>query len=1204
MAEALGLTASIITVLQLTQSVLSVCYDYGAALKGSSWELTKVKDELEGFRTIVQHVEPLMRAADLSDPSIPNGRLPTLKALCEPEGVLQSCRADLKSLEDKLKGSKWTDELGPRRKALLQSLKWPFQERDTRKFLERIARYKDILTAALEMDHTRLTLAIHTLGLRTNEDVHSIKDVVEETRDKANLERLQRGREEERARLEEKEMKLNQKKRLIENWLSPPDLSIALDPSINHRRAQKIHHEGTGSWFLDSDHFARWEQQRILTWLYGIPGCGKTVLSSTIIEAIRQKYLLTDDTAVLYFYFDFNESQKQKPEFMVRSLILQLLDQSFKAFDKVKSLYVLCSEGRSPPELTALCETLVEVIQELDETFIVLDALDECGEREELFEVVSHIRQIEPQKTHMLLASRRLPDIEEALRPLLSEIDTVRVGGDAVNSDILTYISQRLRDDQKLKRWKDESNVQEEIRRRLMEKADGMFRWTVCQLEALQNCTRPPAVRKALNNLPKSLDETYSRILCGIPEEYADEAFTMLRWLSYSIEPLSVYELAEAVLIDIHGDPRVDRNAQFPVSTEVLSILSVLVTHEGGGRPVRFAHFSVKEYLLSDRILSQDAKHFSIQRAEYVAEATCAYLLHVFEDDSDAKLIGVGGHDGKYPLFRYARAWWVEQLVALDKNPVLCELVIQILLKVQEFDVRRDMSKYSETRTIRYNALDHFTNQGSRGRGTKREKNPYYMNHPLGFAAWLGSPDLVRILLKEGHDINYQRDIGGRPLSEVLKGHTDEHSQRPLLTEGSQIDATSEPKSDMFQGSSALHIAVSRSNVLVTRLLLEHGAVVNAEGGDGTALQLACRDRSIETVALLLEYNADISFQNANHGPPIIAALYGHGHYHLNAKHDVEPLIKLLLEHGTDANSASREQGTALQAALRNKHLTTVDLLLQWGADVNPVPTVRETALIEAMKHTNLVYVQKLLEHGADVNAMGFRTHTALVLACEGKDVSMVELLLHWGADVNLASPSGTPLQVACLKGNYSIVKLLLNRGVDVNMVNGYYGTALQAAVVSRQSHERLRITELLLEAGAEIDLQTDPYNTALQAVASPPTTMDPHSKGHEDYLLLDLLVSKGANIDLKRGPYGTALRAAACQSWIKAVQLLLQAGARVSAQDLESIKGDAILDAKFCVYTSEASREISAECLALLEKAYLVQTGSEASPINDGLTP
>ena len=44
------------------------------------------------------------------------------------------------------------------------------------------------------------------------------------------------------------------------------------------------------------------------------------------------------------------------------------------------------------------------------------------------------------------------------------------------------------------------------------------FRWVVCQVDRLRRAL-PPSIRKVLNDLPKTLDETYSRTLLGIDEE-------------------------------------------------------------------------------------------------------------------------------------------------------------------------------------------------------------------------------------------------------------------------------------------------------------------------------------------------------------------------------------------------------------------------------------------------------------------------------------------------------------------------------------------------------------------------------------------------------------------------------------------------------------------------------------------------------------
>ncbi|KAL8669025.1 MAG: hypothetical protein Q9168_006366 [Polycauliona sp. 1 TL-2023] len=1211
MAEALALTASILAVLQVTESVLRVCYDYGAALKGSSWELTKTKDELQGFRTVVQAVEPLMREADLSDPTTPNGRLPTLKTLCEPGGVLQSCLGDLQYLEKKLKGPAWTDELGPRRKALLQSFKWPFQEEDTRKILERIGRFGDTLATALEVDHTRLTLAIHRLGRNTYESVHSIKDVVEETRDKATLKKLERERE-----------KL---KKEIEDWLSAPD------PSINHRRAQKSHQEGTGSWFLESDEYARWEQQRIVTWLYGIPGCGKTVLSSTIIETVRQKYLPVDDTAVLYFYFDFNDAQKQKPEYMARSLLSQLMGQSAKAFEKVRCLYASCSDGRSRPELTALCKTLGEVVQELNETFILLDALDECGEMEELFEIISHIRSIGLQKSHMLLTSRRLPDIEEALRPLLSGTDGVRVGGDPVNSDILIYINQRLQDDPKLKRWRKLPEVQEEIRTTLAEKADGMFRWTVCQLDALRNCMGRAALDKALNNLPKSLDETYGRILCSIDEESADYAFTMLQWLTYSRRPLSVEELAEVLAIrtDTDGGPWFDPAARFPEPSEVLSILSSLVTTEDPQWPgdsewpgdfqwpgyspiVRFAHFSVQEYLTSDRIKSHAVRRYAIRESiatQHIAHATCAYLIHLGEFDTSWDPVQLIMY---WPLFNFANQNWAEQLQMLDKEAIPNKLVMKLLLTFHGLE---------EKSTIRQKMACYHHSVG----GVSHE---VYMpvDHLLGWAAWLGLPELVESLLLAGENINSRSKLCGNALLAAISGNADEDLLHLLLTKGSEVNAKSSTESRAFPNSSALHIAIVRKNVPATRMLLEYGADANAQGSNGPALHMACRARNLETVALLLRHGADVNIEVVEHvfgqtsTTPLTAVLHGPGDV-LRGRGDsseinIAPVIQLLLDHGADVNLENRagtnlagmcwfqDWCTALQIAIFYDHSTAVDLLLHAGADVN-LETSRGTALTAAIDTSNEVYVRKLIDSGANVNAIDPSGATGLSAACGRGLYEIARLLLQNGANMYLGkSISCATLHAACCCGDFRVVKLLLDQGFDVNLVDGFFGTALQAAAAASFTKkgtlsERLRIIEMLLDSGAGIDSEAGNYNTALQAAACIKTIARHHmchQEEHEQYQVVKLLVCRGANLNLRGGEYVTAVRAAACSNWIEVVKLLLEKGAMVTADDIECVncKTDGILRSweEWDAPEERGLREESAaKCLILLEEAYSSQS-------------
>jgi len=107
--------------------------------------------------------------------------------------------------------------------------------------------------------------------------------------------------------------------------------------------------------------------------------------------------------------------------------------------------------------------------------------------------------------------------------------------------------------------------------------------------------------------LPKGLDETYDRILKGIPQEKQDYAQCLLKCVAVSIRPLRVEELADVLAIEFeaelfpqyHLDWRPE-NAE----EEVLSVCSSLITivDMDGLQVVRFSHFSVKEYLTSERL--------------------------------------------------------------------------------------------------------------------------------------------------------------------------------------------------------------------------------------------------------------------------------------------------------------------------------------------------------------------------------------------------------------------------------------------------------------------------------------------------------------------------------------------------------------------------------------------------------------------------
>src|SRR5689334_8417854 len=104
------------------------------------------------------------------------------------------------------------------------------------------------------------------------------------------------------------------------------------------------------------------------------------------------------------------------------------------------------------------------------------------------------------------------------------------------------------------------------------------FRWVVCQLDALGKCLTVPMLRKALQSLPSTLDETYARILRNIDDAWSPSVARILEWLVFSATPLHLAEVAELVAIDINEDPPFDPSRRLPEPKDILTMCSSLIT--------------------------------------------------------------------------------------------------------------------------------------------------------------------------------------------------------------------------------------------------------------------------------------------------------------------------------------------------------------------------------------------------------------------------------------------------------------------------------------------------------------------------------------------------------------------------------------------------------------------------------------------------
>jgi hypothetical protein len=174
----------------------------------------------------------------------------------------------------------------------------------------------------------------------------------------------------------------------------------------------------------------------------------------------------------------------------------------------------------------------------------------------------------------------------------------------------------------------------------------------------------PSSIRKALNELPTTLDETYERALEGIPKEKRRYAHRLFQCLVVAIRPLRVEELAELFAIEFDRDvgPNL-REGWRPENAEdaVLSACSTLIAviESMGSKVVQFSHFSVKEYLTSDRLRTSEIGnirhyHIPLDAAHTILARACLTVLLQLDESVDKKRLE------EFPLAFYAAQHWVD----------------------------------------------------------------------------------------------------------------------------------------------------------------------------------------------------------------------------------------------------------------------------------------------------------------------------------------------------------------------------------------------------------------------------------------------------------------------------------------------------------------------------------------------------------------
>lgn len=390
-------------------------------------------------------------------------------------------------------------------------------------------------------------------------------------------------------------------------------------------------------------------------------------MTSKIIEHLEE----SNAGLLAYYYFSFQNKDSQTLRNLKCALLVQILKRlslphsenadRFFIPQAFRDLYDIHFPSKTPP-MEDLDSLLVKVIDLSEDTFIVIDALDECDSHLVRIEILNFLATLlEKVETNLsiLVTSRLEVDIETKMAQLFIPIRSVAIRATDVDRDIRNHLHALMREDS-FASWSDP--LKSRVIDHLVQNADGVFRWADLQIQGLRGKSREVDVNRALKRLPRDLGETYGRILQRIDlDNYRLEAMAVLRWLACARRPLNLAEIAELAVFDVEESDQANllpssseyeiscvHQNRFSSASEVLQILSGLVTSSQSRNKdlqphqiiISFSHFSVREYLQSAEVSPPYFKLILRDCHWFVLKCSFAYMRAYDVVRAEKNLIG------------------------------------------------------------------------------------------------------------------------------------------------------------------------------------------------------------------------------------------------------------------------------------------------------------------------------------------------------------------------------------------------------------------------------------------------------------------------------------------------------------------------------------------------------------------------------------
>lgn len=446
--DPLSLSTSIIAVLQLTGKLLSYLNDVQHATR----DQTQLAVEASNIYSLLLSLRFRVEQS--------NGHeawFTAVRNLGSENGPLDQLKAALDLLASRAESSHGIKKLG-------KQLLWKFEKSEMGDTLDRIERIKSLVSLALSDD-------LFSLSRAMNKELNAVAEGVAEINDGVTAlhyrqQRIGKGVSDISAGVTTLNLREQEKEcHKIEDWLSPIDFRSRQQEILKGAQA------GTRQWLFDSEKFQNWMNvDRGTLWCPGIPGAGKTVTSSLIIDYLQSKYRSSDnktrDIAVLCLLCNYRDRAGQSAEIFMANLLKQVVQQK-KAFSpELKDLYI--EREKSRPTFDKLARLFSHEMKYFSKVFVVIDALDETTEHEDVRRLM--LSELQALPINLLITSR----YEKSIEQRLGEAERLEIWATA--ADVQTYIKARIPCETLLARHiQADPSLEKTVVDKIVEKSQGMY---------------------------------------------------------------------------------------------------------------------------------------------------------------------------------------------------------------------------------------------------------------------------------------------------------------------------------------------------------------------------------------------------------------------------------------------------------------------------------------------------------------------------------------------------------------------------------------------------------------------------------------------------------------------------------------------------------------------------------------------------------